>query len=314
VQELEGKLPFAVSSANTMFWTNLLYTEKPKIVHLQLEYQWTTAERLWLLGKVCKKVGAKLVITMHSCATNAYSYNSVIFEKADAICIHSEPIFNGVPEIASKKMHLISMPVPDIKVKPVETLPMLGFFGLCYFHKGLDLLISAFDLLEDKSQAEQLLILSQQPKNDASYFNLCKVRAKTIGRASKVLWKDSYLSDTEIVQELSKCSLLVFPYRNYGTYSTSLAARLAVNAFVPTAAYDTDPFFEMVKGTSAPLISLGEADSTPEALAEKLKNVLLTLTEEVRTKQQIQMQKFKEQNTVQVCAKQHMNLYKSLIT
>ncbi len=229
------------------------------IVHLQLEYQFITPKRLDLLLKYLKNSGITPVVTLHTVNPRCYDYHEVLERNNCPIVVSSQVMkdslitkcgflrkIDGKFAFCDNLIKVIPMGINNEAVtKPVKrpstSKPRIGFFGFCYFHKGIDKLIRYMQTYGD---GKECLILSTKPENDSGYFNTAQELMKNA--KSNISWMSEYLTEDKITQALSTCDVIFLPYSEYGGLATSAAIRTCIKAGVPIVAFDTSFFRDVV--------------------------------------------------------------------
>jgi glycosyltransferase involved in cell wall biosynthesis len=256
--------------ATEFLWSDAIFQLKPKVFHLQLEYQWFSPERIRVAARSARRVGAKFICTLHSFSSEPYAHNDAVFSSADSVVAHSDVIYHQLPDAWKKKFCQVIMGVPDVKCSTTSKFHTgIGFFGVCYFHKGVDRLIQAHALMKTEVP---LLILSQPPKQNQSYYEFCKLRAQLSPKSHLIIWETQYQEEQTIVEKLERCELIALPYREFGTIGTSLAARTALNTERPLFVSKTSQFSDLQLNTFT------DSDSV-ECLAEELDMYLKLIRE-----------------------------------
>lgn len=201
----------------------VLITYKPDVCHVQLEYGFTSAQRLALLDEYCQKYGTRLVITFHSLAQishNVAAPHALQLAHTDLCQNYGKfvVIKQGVPIVKANK------PVGKINEqqgKVLDTTPYL-FFGQAHPHKQL------FELLQLVKETRDSLccVVSKPVQGDTSYYDKCFEFSKEIPH---VCWFDEYLEDKEVLGISHYCKAALFPYVEYGAIGISAAVKLLLN-------------------------------------------------------------------------------------
>lgn len=199
---------------------------QPEVVHIQFEYGWASPERLAIISRQCAQLKIKLVVTMHSVGPTV-AHNWVLANEDCAVVVHQEI----QRQFFLKNATHIPLAIPYVEASPaaitiprVEGVARVGWFGNCFYHKGLHDLL---DGLKDATTVE-LLVLGGKPTHSVSYYDRCREIAKEA--IAKVYWYNAYLPDSHVVAHLKSCDAIIFPYSEYGATGCSAALRLALNA------------------------------------------------------------------------------------
>jgi len=233
----------------SIYYNTVLDKYDVNIVHVQLEYQFMSPKRLEILAKYCKDANMKLVVTMHTVNPRAWDYHEVLIRNNVNIIV-SSPIMRDVLinccgfSKDNNKITVIPMGIkPDECIKPEKKLekPTIGFFGFCYFHKGVDKLAYYAKNRPDVD----FLVFSTKPDNDSGYFVRCKELVKRLD-ISNFNWVEDYLPENEIVKKLSETTAIFLPYSEYGGYGVSAAIRTCLKAGTPIMTLKNSFFMDVV--------------------------------------------------------------------
>lgn len=221
------------------------------LINLQLEYQFITPRRLKSLMDYLNASKIIPTVTLHTVNPQAADYHKVLLEGRANVIVSSEPMREllitrcGIPP---HRAHVIPMGISSefvrAPMKRTDTQKFrIGFFGFCYFHKGIDKLIR---YMSSKHAADkECLVLSTKPENDSGYCEKMQNFMRTCGNIP-MSWVLDYLEEKQIVDSLSTCDLIFLPYSEYGGYATSAAIRTCLKAGVPIVAFDTNFFRDVV--------------------------------------------------------------------
>jgi glycosyltransferase involved in cell wall biosynthesis len=229
------------------------------VVHLQLEYQFISPKRLDILLKYLKNSGIKPVVTLHTVNPRCYEYHEVLERNNCSVIVSSQVMkdtliskcgfirkINGNFAWCNDMIKVLPMGISKEAVtvplkRPNSGKTRIGFFGFCYFHKGIDKLIQYMQL---HGANKECLILSTKPENDSGYFDKAQQLMKNAN--SNITWVADYLSEDQISKALSTCDVIFLPYSEYGGLATSAAIRTCLKAGVPIVAFDTSFFRDVV--------------------------------------------------------------------
>lgn len=220
------------------------------LVNLQLEYQFITPRRLKLLLGYLNNSGIIPTVTLHTVNPRAYDYHETLLEANANVIVSSEPMkyllaercgFHNLDKI---KVLPMGITTENVITPAPRNSPKLriGFFGFCYFHKGIDRLVQYMNTYGDNKEC---LILSSKPANDQGYFDKMQSLVSSV-KNGNVSWVSDYLKEDQIVEALSRCDVIFLPYSEYGGYATSAAIRTCIKAGVPIVAFDTSFFKDVV--------------------------------------------------------------------
>lgn len=238
-----------LAGGESIDYPNLIESIDAHVVNIQLEYQFISAKRLKYFIQYLQRSNIVPVVTMHTVNPRAYDYNNVLRETGCPIVVSSqrmkdELVNNGFSNTHNIKVIPMGIDQNNIVSNPAHSNEQfrIGFFGFCYFHKGLDKLIQ---YMRVHGVGKECLILSARPENDSGYFE----RAKNLLASSpdvNILWNTNYLDDAEVIRQLATCDLIFLPYKEYGGIAVSAAIRNCLKAGVPIVSFNTSFFNDVV--------------------------------------------------------------------
>ena len=296
-----------------------------EVVHLQLEYQFITPERLEHLLAELTRRGIKSVVTMHTVHQKCGHFNAVLGRWADKIIVSSHRMRDVLCGLGCdrEQVEVISMgcgqsidrkgPVWDAQRKFV-----IGFFGFCYFHKGIDLLLLATKIMRNTfGDRVELRIQSVKPQQDAvGAFERFHDLIGLLGLGDVVKWNDQFIPEDQAVEELSQCDLLVLPYKEYGGLGISAAGRTVLRAGVPLVVSDNSFFADLIE-TGGPQVV--ESFGQPEELTQYLVKILGQFIAEPVAHAaavgnfKVRRDAFFKANGWEKVAERHLELYRKLV-
>lgn len=131
------------------------------------------------------------------------------------------------------------------------------FFGLIREYKGLDILLEAFDTLDDSYQ----LIIAGEPYGSFDIYQKLIDRSKNKGRIHIFL---NYIKDSEVRNYFSAADVTVLPYRSA---TQSGVSSVSYHFDVPMIVTPVGGLKETIGDRGTGLIS---GDITPESIAESI--------------------------------------------
>ena len=302
-----------------------------EVVHLQLEYQFITEQRLKHLLLQLRARRIKSVVTMHTLHPKTGGFNHIVAKYADAVVVSSKfmegqmqrlsdprrfgHILRTIPMGCSVQQQKFSQAEPYDGKRPYR----LGFFGFAYFHKGIDMLLFTVKSMQQLfgTDAVSLDIYSVKPAQDAvGYFERCQDLQKFLNVGEAVTWNADYLDESKIVEELSKVDLLVLPYSEYGGIGISAAGRTALLAGVPLMLTNNSFFYDInnLETGSRLALTVEQPQDLPARMAKHIKAVRAKPElqgELVKEFTEARVKFFQEHSWGQV-ARQHLQLYDEL--
>lgn len=173
----------------------------------------------------------------------------------------------------------------------------LLMFGSQSLYKGTDLLLDAIKSLPNNLLNEiEIRIVGHASEEIAQMIPTSSYN---------IHWRNEYLSDDDLNQEIANADLLVFPYRNI---SQSGALLLGLSFLKPIIASDLPSFIETLNGYPKEMFcKAGDADS--------LKNIIqIFLSSDEKFKKELSkvLQRIQEENSWEVSAKDTLMLYHKL--
>lgn len=271
----------------------------PDVIHVQYlpMLKWRFPLDLWFL-ELCRKRGSKIVLTVHdllphdTADTYAETFRS-LYSMVDGIICHSDhiktrlvsefsvapekisviphgPFFYDLPELASNKA------LQDI---PIELGKVVVLWqGIIFPYKGVDLLLNAWQKVEDISD-DACLVIAGTGSDDL----LQQIRAQVESLGLKhVNLHLRFISTHELVALYRTADVVVYPYRAITT-SGALATGLALGKTI--VASDLPVFRELLTTReNALLVDPNDPAKLAEALIELIQNPVLRgqLASEVR--------------------------------
>lgn len=218
------------------------------LINIQLEYQFISPKRLKMLISYLWHSNIVPVVTMHTVNPRAFDYHEVLRDTGCPIIVSSQVMKDSlIMDCGFSRQHNIKVIPMGISTENVMTSSFenrerfkIGFFGFCYFHKGIDKIMQ---YMKVHGQDKDCLILSCKPENDSGYFDRAR---KLLNGSTNVKWVIDYLDDAEVINQLSNCDLIFLPYKEYGGLAVSAAIRTCLKAGVPIVSFDTSFFNDPV--------------------------------------------------------------------
>jgi len=137
------------------------------------------------------------------------------------------------------------------------------FFGAINYSKGLDILLDAMEYLDDDFE-----LMVQSFTTDFNYdFDIYRLLGK-----DKITFNNSFIDDESVGSLFSACDLVVLPYRNEYSYSSSWVGRLSALAKKPIVVPNFSPFNIFINK-----FKTGETfeSESPRALADSINRIKL---------------------------------------
>ena len=182
-------------------------------------------------------LGKRIVLTVHN--VNADKRDSsdsplnrltlrIQYRLADHIFTHTEKMKRELcEEYGVRKAAVTVIPfginnaVPDTGLTPGEAKQRLGirrgertllFFGNIVPYKGLEYIISAFQMIVTRRD-DYRLIIAGRPKNCEKYWSAIREAISTEVKGGRILLKADYIPDSETEVYFKAADVLILPYR-----------------------------------------------------------------------------------------------------
>ena len=199
------------------------------------------------------------------------AFNSYFLKSYDGYVALSEYVYNDLKKFVDEKK-IIHIPHPPYnqfgeKINRTEACKKLNindskhtllFFGIIRKYKGLDLLIQAFDELDDSFQ---LVIAGEVYGKEDEIASLIHHNKNK----ERILFHNKFIPDAEISTYFSASNYLVLPYRS-GTQSGVSA--IANHFTIPIIATDTGGLTETLNLETDIVIKQADITSIRQALEE----------------------------------------------
>jgi glycosyltransferase involved in cell wall biosynthesis len=224
-------------------------------------YQWLPLERL---DAHLLPTARPRVMTMHN-VLRRERLDRRLVERMDAVIVHTR---QGAELLASPRVHVIphgafehlthqpvERPLPD-ELARVEGRVVLCF-GLLRPYKGVDVLVEAFQEVEDA----ELWVVGRP-------LGVSMERLRRLAPPGRVRFVDRYVSDTEQPAYFRRAELLVLPHRSVDVSGVLFAGLAFGKAMVLS---DVGGFREVVEDHGAGrLVAPGDPDELAATIAELL--------------------------------------------
>jgi len=289
---------------------------KVEVVHFQYNHGIVNVVALKHLAKKLNRADIFSIITLHSVSGGV----SIFKDYFDIIVVHSESckkelMLEKVPEEKIKIVNIGSFKYNDTSVNKFELRQSLGFnptdklifnFGFLLPHKGVDILIDAFNDISYDFENAKLVVLGSvdnvQHKNDSSkYFEKLKEQVKRYGIEDKVIFNTDFLDLEKIQQYLYCADLIVLPYRHSASQGASSTLRTALSVCKPVIVSDI-PLFDDLKG----ILKFCKANNKID-----LKNTILDVLENPCKEMESKIDAFIKKTSWKKVGVQHSKIYRA---
>ncbi len=211
---------------------------KPKIFHIlwngKFEYFDRTALMLYY-----KLLGKRIVFTAHNVNAGKRDLNdswlnrltlTIQYRLVDHIFVHTEKMKSELLEDFGVRLQSITVipyginnAVPDTDLTPAQAKQRLGvadgekailFLGKIRPYKGLEYLLTAFQLLSSRGSNYRLIIAGEPTKQSQVYFDEIRRIINQEFSPAQIIVKMQYIPDTEMELFLKAADVLVLPYKD----------------------------------------------------------------------------------------------------
>lgn len=289
-----------ISGVNTDFLFSPLNLKDWKVTYKQIQdlqpdlviYQWWTTywapATAWLIHKI-KKHGINTKILIH----NAFPHESTwLDKKLTAWALHDANSFVTMTEAQAKRLRSVVNPQAEILTAPHPVyrqfrssglsktevrkklelpldVPIALFFGFVRPYKGLGILIDAIAMLKSKGSNLHLVVAGEFWDDQAVYESqIEKLEVKDM-----VTIRAEYIPDSEAGLYFEAADIFVAPYIG-GTQSGSIKQAMGYGLPLVITDVISDPLI-LDYPVSLSMVKSGD----PEALAEKIKEILIIKSE-----------------------------------
>ena len=274
-----------------LMWQTIRFALRPTaIVHVQFLplLRWPLPLDLWFV-LFCQWRGSRIVLTVHDLLPHdtADRYKTIfdgLYGKANALICHSEHVRDRLRtefRVSDEKISVIphgpfffdlastSKNTTRERLVIPEGRKVVLWQGIIFPYKGLDHLLAAWDLVEQRSDAGHLIVLGT-----GSSEMLANVRAQVARLGLQRVTLDlRFASTEELVEAYRAADVVVYPYRAITT-SGALATGLALGKAI--VASDLPVFRELLSdGQNARLVPPGNDAALATALVNLLEDDVL---------------------------------------
>lgn len=225
----------------------------PDIVNIQFEYSLYPTPELNRLFNKLRRAGITSAITLHGWSDWSTEENDVIERKADKIFVLNERFKRRLIERGNspEKIEVIPMGFRNFKLEDRDSVrdklridrdrKVVGLYGFFELWKGFDKGAKAVAILK-RAYPDVLLLV----KSFSKRYDMAKKAEKDFEKIVKkagidvmeIGGRDMYLPLDKIASVLHACDVLLYPYQELFTYSSSAAIRDGISSLVPIVASD----------------------------------------------------------------------------
>lgn len=143
------------------------------------------------------------------------------FKPVDGFVTMSESVMQDLRTFTDKPAQLVAHPLYDNFGTPLPknearqylqldpSAKIILFFGFIRQYKGLDLLLEAMHLLQEKGSDIELLVAGEFYEDRAAYDNIIQKYS-----LENVILKTNFIADSEVKYYMSAADFVIQPYRN----------------------------------------------------------------------------------------------------
>jgi len=237
-------LKLVESMANLFALTIRFMVSQPDIIHVQFlpMLRWRIPVDLWFV-RFFQRRGTKVILTVHDLLPHdtGERYKPIfldLYRHVDAIICHSDGIAAKLTadfSVSASKLSVIPHGPffydidPPVSARTLEDFgiasnqPTFLFQGIILPYKGVDLLLNAWELVEQENSAACLIIAGT---GSPELLDQLRQQAQTLG-LQRVHLHLRFISTDELVALYRAADVVVYPYRAVTT-SGALATGLAL--------------------------------------------------------------------------------------
>jgi hypothetical protein len=263
-----------------------VYREKLAAIVIHFNWAFYQPAALQSLVADLRTAGRVIVIDMHSTISQtAPGLRLADFAECLRLChrviVHQPADFERVRAIvpdANVMIEPLAISVGLATTRVRTRSPLIGSFGFCLPNKGIEQLVMATWMLRHMNTEIRLLLLNAEHPAPVSSQTASGIRAliKSLDLVNYVDFFTDFLPESECLDRLSRCSLIVNPYQQTAE-SSSAAVRYALASGAPVLV-TPQPIFD----------DLGEAvfrcrGARPEDLCDGIRATLSEIEEGSQT-------------------------------
>lgn len=210
---------------------------KPKIFHILWNNKFETFDRTFLM-LYYKFLGKRIVLTAHNVNKRRRDCRDSLLNRltlriqywlADHIFLHTEKMkaelmgqFGVSTDRASVIPFGINNSVPNTSVTARQAKERLGvdenekvilFFGRIKPYKGLEYLITAFQILAGRSAEYRLIVVGRLEEGCEQYWASIQKEVEEYVQAGRVTLRIEFIPDSEVEMYFKACDVLILPYK-----------------------------------------------------------------------------------------------------
>jgi D-inositol-3-phosphate glycosyltransferase len=262
---------------------------KPKIFHILWNNNFEVFDRTVLM-LYYNVLGKKIALTAHNVNQARRDSNDSLLNRvtlkmqyrlSDHIFVHTPKMKGELCEdfgVSDSAVTVIRHPInnafPDTDLTPVEAKQRLGlaenekailFFGRIRPYKGIEHLLTAFELLVTNRQQKYRLIIAGEPKKGSEeYLREIQHAVKSKFNPEQIILKIQFIPDKEVEWYFKGADVLVLPYKEIFQSGVLFAA---YTFGLPVIATDVGSFRdEIIEGSTGFLCKPGDPSEMAKAI------------------------------------------------
>lgn len=275
---------YLIDSLNPVTWEKtakeIVRYDPDKIIFNWWVAFWTP-QMLTIINRVKRKIDAEIIVICHNVVEHESSrlkaaMTRLVLSRADRLITHSQAETDKCRKLLGENANVITAFHPTYtnlsncrynKEQAKEKLGVSGncllFFGFVRPYKGLDVLLDAMDLCDNKNMT--LMVVGEFWKDKQKYID--KIARYRIGPRVKII--DRYIPNEEIGLYFAAANIVVQPYVSA---SGSGVCQTAYGFDRPVIATDVGSLSEVVQdGVNGRLVEPGNARALAEAINDSLR-------------------------------------------
>lgn len=261
---------------------------RPDIVHVQYEPGMYNLFFVPELLSRLKKKGYKTVVTLHGRDYFPLTifHKIFLYGKPDSIIVHTDTHMSKLPKSAQKKTKTIAMGINPIKHDPDRAIysKTFLFFGFMSPHKGVEILLNAFQKLYSENKDAKLIIhgsINEAHMSEVAYREKIKAMIKSLGIEEGVSYRSEF-TPRESLPNIDS-SISVFPYMK--SYSAGQSEALLDSISVGNAVIVSRVpglYERVIEGNNGLIVEPENVEELYEAMSKLFDNddLVLSMREE----------------------------------
>ncbi|PZP51372.1 MAG: glycosyl transferase family 1 [Pseudopedobacter saltans] len=223
------KIKVCINSINPINWLSVgkkIAKENADIILIRYWMPFMAPAFGTILRRVKKNRKTKIVcladnVIPHEKFPMQTQLTKYFFKPVDGFVTMSESVMQDLRKFTTKPAHLVAHPLYDNFGEPLEKViardylkidpqaKIILFFGFIRQYKGLDLLLEAMHLLQEKGSDIQLLVAGEFYEDSSVYDTIIQNYS-----LKNIILRTHFIADSEVKYYLSAADFVIQPYRN----------------------------------------------------------------------------------------------------